>query len=98
MDGYETIAIDAHNIRIRPKWVNVKDKLPLQEPEMWPTYDWVLVTDMETITIARFGDDGWQFLYSNDSECEAPFSDCSKTIYLEKITHWMPIPKMPEKK
>ncbi len=84
------------------KWISVEDRLPIQMPENIPTMDWVLVTYDDApypVTIARFNGDQWEFLHSEDS-CEyAPAcGDCVIPFNLDYITHWMPLPKLPEQK
>lgn len=85
------------------EWISVKDRLPIQEPEGWPTYDWVVVTSEREGDepwpwyIARYTKMGWEF-YCN--ELEAPneitcpdFSDTYNNMRIDDITHWMKIYK-----
>lgn len=80
-------------------WINVKDKLPIKQPEGWATYNWVIVTaerigtdEKWPFNIARYTDEGWEFWDSNLSYCPC-FGDTSDAINADEITHWLPITK-----
>ncbi len=82
------------------EWVSVKDRLPIQQPEGWPTYDWVLITSMHEespITIARWNGNEWEFYYTEGNIGAGPWNgDCNSCINIDEITHWMPLPKKPQ--
>ena len=80
-------------------WISVKDKLPIQMPENWPTYNWVIVTSKREgtgepwpFTIARYTKDGWDLWNCELAECPC-FGDSSGSIDTGEITHWMEISK-----
>lgn len=79
------------------EWIKCSIALPIQQPEGWPTYDWVLVTSERLgtgepwpMSIARYTDKGWDLYIKG--ECPA-FGDTWSDIEEYEITHWMKIPK-----
>ena len=77
------------------KWISVKDRLP-------DAYTFVLVCanfqgtgEPKPINISRFALTKWEFL-SGHEEVGA-WSDIEYGMDINDITHWMPLPKSPEK-
>lgn len=69
-------------------WIPIKDKLPEEDTP-------VLVTDGKIISVAQlelFGDRKsiwWDIVGCEGVESESYFDH-------EKVTHWMPLPKLPD--
>lgn len=61
------------------QWIDVKDKLPLDNER-------VVISCNEGICTARFLDDCWQM---------DPIGSYAGDGYLWDVTHWMPLPKPP---
>ncbi len=83
-------------------WNKCSEKLPIQQPQGWPTYDWVIVTAERLGTnepwpfaIARYTKDGWDFWESSLPYCPC-FGETSDAIHCDEVTHWMEI-KQPNK-
>lgn len=81
------------------EWIECSDRLPIQQPEGWPTYNWVLVTaerkgtgEPWPFTIARYTKDGWDFWENKHPEAPC-FGDTSDQMFVDEITHWMPLYK-----
>jgi len=83
------------------KWIKCKDALPIQKPEGWATYNWVIVTaerhgtgEPWPFSIAMYTSDGWE-LWDDDAKVPyAPcFGDTIDVLDADKITHWMEITK-----
>lgn len=78
-------------------WISVKNKLP-------ESFEYILVCALNSgtyepgyISIARYCEGHWEML-SNDAENNAVASgDFAWFIIAEEITHWMPLPKPPER-
>jgi hypothetical protein len=81
------------------EWIGVNDRLP-------NLYQFVLVCEVtdgtdeaDPISIARWDGDEWNPIgvgNGQDSDCNAFWSDLFWGIDLQKITHWMELPKPPE--
>ncbi len=77
------------------KWISTNDQTPEE-------YMWVLVLAMNyepsqpcPISLAMFRDDDWCFI--NDGFNNAVIhGDFWADIMASDITHWMPLPKLPE--
>ena len=67
-----------------PKWISVEDRLPESHDEKADCY---LVTDGEFIWMAYYACKEWQFAECTDSPYVIDWTD---------ITHWMPLPELPE--
>lgn len=67
-------------------WINCKDELPNRS-----SHEKYFVTDGEEIAWCYFGcdDDGFEHDNFIGGDCYSSMS--------EKITHWMPMPKIPQK-
>lgn len=82
LDGYETYAIDDVKIGVRPLWISVKDRLPNDDGR-------VLGTDGKKHEI----------VCCINSDCEwVGATNYGYLMSLQKVTHWMPLPKLPEVK
>lgn len=82
------------------EWVSVKERLPIQQPEGWPTYNWVVVAkrgnengELDAWNIARYTSKGWDLF--GDSHCPT-FSDDYYNLHADDIEYWMPLPELPD--
>ncbi len=80
-DGYETYPIDNNHIGIRPKWISVLDIKNLPE-----SLEDVLFTDGKEV-FKGFRIESFDKEY-NDWHSVTEF-------VIQKVTHWMPLPKPP---
>lgn len=86
------------------EWIKCSDRLPIQMPEAWPTFDWVVVASLREGTnepcpwyIARYTDKGWEFHDNKKDDLDCPdFSDTWASMNIDEITHWMKLPKLPK--
>jgi len=81
LDGYETYKIDDNTIGVRPLWIRVEQRLPEDGKD-------VLVSEkyrsLKTVKIGhRLG--GSDPIWVDDHGYP-----------MDKVTHWMPLPKPPE--
>ena len=68
---------------VKPDWISVNDRLP--DKYDYPCF---LVTDGSLIHMAYFVENEWLFADSGQAK--------DKMFY--KVTHWMPLPELPEPK
>jgi hypothetical protein len=81
------------------EWISVENEIPLQKPEGWATYNWVLVTSKRNGTnepwpfaIGRYTNEGWDLWLDNVPYCPC-FGDTTDIFDKSEVTHWMIIPK-----
>ena len=68
----------------QPKWISVNERLPVAYDD--GSVDAVLATDGSFIHMAYFSGGKWHFCESGEMKEEMFYS----------VTHWMPLPSMPE--
>lgn len=69
------------------KWISVKKRLPEEGKQ-------VLTIDAGDPNFKRFGID---YIVKFDSETEPYIWACRLASDYDKVTHWMPLPELPEK-
>ena len=75
-------------------WIDVNDRLP----EIGRMYPRVLCTNGKQIEIALFQENRWYVGYFAFDEGSMFSSDISTSrVYVENVTHWMPMPYLPIK-
>lgn len=71
------------------EWISVKDGIPEKESNF-------LGTDGELVFASYWDEEvgGWECCYYCGGSSNISFSE--KNLSCKKITHWMPLPKLPE--
>ena len=84
----DTMTVDKayyNKLKEQTTWVSVEDRLP---ESMIYDYPCFLVTDGSLIHMAYFVENEWMFADSGQAK--------DKMFY--KVSHWMPLPELPEHK
>ena len=81
------------------EWIAIKDQLPLVDNPNGGESAFVLMTDGKSISVGSYQAE--YFIENDPNRFEAQTTTYSSEMwycegYMEKPTHWMPIPKMPD--